>query len=482
MLNLRDPSLLRSQAFVGGEWIDSENRIDVRNPATGERIASVPDLTAADADRAIAAAADAMSAWAATAASERARILRRWFDLLVENTDDLAQILTAEQGKPLAEARGEIGYGAGYVEWFAEEARRMNGEIIPAPSGDRRLVVLREPVGVCAAITPWNFPNAMLARKVAPALAAGCAMVAKPASQTPLSALALADLGERAGLPRGLFSVVTGPAKEIGEAFTRSAVVRKLTFTGSTAVGKLLLRQCADTVKKVTMELGGNAPFVVFPDADLDAAVEGAMVAKYRNTGQTCVCVNRFLLHESIHDAFAEKLTAAVKRLRVGEGTEEGVDQGPLIDEAALEKVEALVADAQAKGASVLLGGGRHPLGGTYFEPTILAGATTEMDFSQEEIFGPVAALYKFSTEAEALAQANDTPVGLAAYFYTRDLARTWRFSEALDYGMVGVNTGAISNPMAPFGGVKESGSGREGSTHGIEDYTVLKYVCMGIG
>ncbi len=481
MLELRDSSLLRSQALVAGEWIDSVRRILVRNPATGEEVASVPDLTAADAARAIAAAASAMTEWAARPASERSKVLRRWFDLLTEHTEDLARILTAEQGKPLAEARGEIGYGAAYVEWFAEEAKRLNGEIIPPPSGDRRILVLRQPVGVCAAITPWNFPNAMLARKVAPALAAGCAMVAKPASQTPLSALALAYLGERAGMPPGLFSVVTGPAAEIGEALTRSPVVRKLTFTGSTGVGKLLLRQCADTVKKVTMELGGNAPFVVFADADLDAAVEGAMAAKYRNTGQTCVCVNRFLLHESIHDAFAEKLVAAVKKLKVGPGTEDGVEQGPLIEEAALQKVENLVADARTKGAQLLVGGERHERGGTFYQPTVLAGATTEMDFAQDEIFGPVSALYRFSTDEEALALANDTAVGLAAYFYTRDLARTWRFSEALEFGMVGVNTGAISNPMAPFGGIKESGSGREGSTHGLEDYTELKYVCVAI-
>ncbi len=479
MLDLRDPTLLRTQALVGGEWIDSDNKIPVTNPASGETIATVPSLTAADADRAIAAAAEAMPAWAERPATERSKVLRRWYDLLVENTEDLARILTAEQGKPLAEARGEIGYGAAYVEWFAEEVKRINGEIIPPPSGAQRIVVLRQPVGVCAAITPWNFPNAMLARKVAPALAAGCAMVAKPASQTPLSALALACLGERAGLPMGLFSVVTGPAKEIGEALTQSPVVRKLTFTGSTGVGKILLKQCADTVKKVTMELGGNAPFVVFPDADLDAAVEGAMAAKYRNAGQTCVCVNRFLLHESIHDEFAEKLTAAVRNLKVGAGTEDGVEQGPLIEEAAVENVETLVADARAKGAKVLVGGERHELGGTFFQPTVLAGATVEMDFAQEEIFGPVSALYKFETDAEALALANDTAVGLAAYFYTRDLGRTWRFSEALEYGMVGVNTGAISNPMAPFGGVKESGTGREGSTHGIEDYTELKYVCV---
>ncbi len=479
MLALDDPSLLRSQALVAGEWISADKTIPVTNPATGEVIATVPSLTAADTDRAIAAAAEAMPGWAARPASDRARILRRWFDLLTENTEDLARILTAEQGKPLTEARAEIAYGAGYIEWFAEEARRVQGEIIPPPSDDRRLLVLRQPIGVCAAITPWNFPNAMLARKVAPALAAGCAMVAKPATQTPLSALALADLGERAGLPAGLFSVLTGPSGEIGGALTASPKVRKLTFTGSTEVGKLLLRQCADTVKKVTMELGGNAPFVVFSDADLDAAVEGAIAAKYRNTGQTCVCVNRFLLHDSIHDAFADKLTAAVRQLKVGPGTEPDADQGPLIDEPALEKVESLVADAVAKGARVLLGGARHALGRTFFEPTIIADATAKMDFSQEEIFGPVSALYRFRTDEEALALANDTSVGLAAYFYTRDLSRAWRFSERLDYGIVGMNTGAISNPMAPFGGVKESGMGREGSTHGIDDYTVLKYVCM---
>ncbi len=479
MLALDDPTLLRSQALVAGEWITSTDTIPVTNPATSETIATVPSLTAADTDRAIAAAAAAMPAWAARPASDRARVLRRWFDLLTENTEDLARILTAEQGKPLTEARAEIAYGADYIQWFAEEARRVQGEILPPPSDDRRLLVLRQPIGVCAAITPWNFPNAMLARKVAPALAAGCAMVAKPATQTPLSALALADLGERAGLPPGLFSVVTGSSAEIGGALTANPIVRKLTFTGSTEVGKLLLRQCADTVKKVTMELGGNAPFVVFPDADLDAAVEGAIAAKYRNTGQTCVCVNRFLLHDSIHDAFADKLTAAVSRLKVGPGTERDVDQGPLIDESALEKVESLVADAVTKGARVLIGGRRHPLGRTFYESTIVADATTKMDFAQEEIFGPVSALYRFRTDEEALALANDTSVGLAAYFYTRDLSRAWRFSEALDYGMVGVNTGAISNPTAPFGGVKESGMGREGSTHGIEDYTVLKSVCL---
>lgn len=479
MLALQDPTLLRSQALVAGEWMTAADTIPVTNPATGETLATVPSLTAADTDRAISAAAEAMPAWAARPASERARVLRRWFDLLVEHTEDLAKILTAEQGKPLAEARAEIAYGAGYIEWFAEEARRIQGEIIPPPSDDRRLLVLRQPVGVCAAITPWNFPNAMLARKVAPALAAGCAMVAKPATQTPLSALALALLGERAGLPTGLFSVLTGPAREIGGALTASPIVRKLTFTGSTEVGKLLLSQCADTVKKVSMELGGNAPFVIFPDADLDAAVEGAIAAKYRNTGQTCVCVNRFLVHDSIHDAFADKLTAAVRQLKVGPGTEPDVEQGPLIDDSALEKVESLVADAIAKGARVVLGGRRHSLGRTFYEPTIIAGATPKMDFAQEEIFGPVSALYRFRTDEEALALANDTSVGLAAYFYTRDLSRAWRFSEALDYGMVGLNTGAISNPMAPFGGVKESGMGREGSTHGIDDYTVLKYVCL---
>jgi len=420
-----------------------------------------------------------MKAWQARTVLERSRILRRWFDLLVENTEDLALILTSEQGKPLAEAKGEIAYGASYLEWFAEEAKRIDGDLIAPPSNDRRILVLRQPVGVCAAITPWNFPNAMLARKVAPALAAGCAMVCKPASQTPLSALALAELGERAGLPPGLFSVLTGPSAEIGEAFTSSPIVRKLTFTGSTAVGKKLMAACAGTVKKVTMELGGNAPFIVFDDADLDAAVEGAMASKYRNTGQTCVCANRLLVQSGVYEAFAEKLVAAVRKLRVGNGLDSGVTQGPLIEGKAVEKVELLVGEAVGKGARILLGGRKHALGGTFYEPTVLADATPAMALAQEEIFGPVAPLFRFETEEEAVALANDTSVGLASYFYTRDLSRIWRVAEALEYGMAGVNTGAISNAMAPFGGVKESGLGREGSKYGIEDYLVLKYVCL---
>ncbi len=481
MLTLRDSSLLISQAYFTGQWLDARSgrTIPVTNPATGEILGSVPEISAEETTDAIAFAATAMVDWQKRSATDRSKILRRWFDLLVENSDDLAAILTAEQGKPLAEAKGEIAYGAGYVEWFAEEAKRVYGDIIPAPSSDRRLVVTKHPVGVCAAITPWNFPNAMLTRKVAPALAAGCAMVLKPATQTPLSALALALLAERAGLPPGLFSVVTGKASEIGGALTASPVVRKLTFTGSTSVGKLLMEQCAATVKKVTMELGGNAPFIVFDDADLDAAVEGAIASKYRNTGQTCVCVNRFLVQDGVHDAFVEKLTAAVTRLRVGNGFDDGVTQGPLIDEPAIEKVEALVADAVSKGAHVTAGGKRHALGGTFYEPTILTGATTTMELAQEEIFGPVSAIFRFATEAEAIALANATDVGLASYFYTCDLGRAWRVAEALEYGIVGLNTGLVSNPMAPFGGIKESGLGREGSKYGIEDYLTVKYICM---
>ncbi len=481
MLALKDPRLLKTQAYVAGEWRDaaSGRTFPVTNPATGETIAHVAELGAAEAHEAIAAAAVAMREWQRRTVLERSRVLRRWFDLLIENTDDLALILTSEQGKPLAEAKGEIAYGAAYVEWFAEEAKRIHGDIIPPPSNDRRLLVLRQPVGVCAAITPWNFPNAMLTRKVAPALAAGCAMVCKPASQTPLSALALAELGERAGIPPGLFSVLTGNAAEIGGAFTSSPTVRKLTFTGSTGVGKTLMAACAGTVKKVTMELGGNAPFIVFDDADLDAAVEGALASKYRNTGQTCVCVNRLLVQAGVYDAFAEKLVAAVHRLKVGNGLETDVQQGPLIDDKAVAKVEELVGDAVGKGARVLLGGKRHALGGTFYEPTVLGGATTEMALAQEEIFGPVSPLFRFETEAEAVALANDTSVGLASYFYTRDLGRIWRVAEALEYGMAGVNTGLISNAMAPFGGVKESGLGREGSKYGLEDYLVMKYVCL---
>ena len=481
MLPLKDPTLMKTHAYAGGVWCDARSgrTSEVRNPATGELLARVPELSAAEAHEAIAVAADRMRDWQQRSVLERSRVLRRWFDLLVENTDDLALILTSEQGKPLAEARGEIAYGAAYVEWFAEEAKRVYGDIIPPPSNDRRIVVLRQPVGVCAAITPWNFPNAMLTRKVAPALAAGCAMVCKPAAQTPLSALALAELGERAGIPPGLFSVLTGPAAEIGEAFTSSPVVRKLTFTGSTAVGKKLLAACAGTVKKVTMELGGNAPFIVFGDADLDAAVEGALASKYRNTGQTCVCANRLLVHNSVADAFAEKLVVAVRDLKVGNGLEPGVQQGPLIDERALVKVEELVADAVGKGARVLTGARRHALGRTFYEPTVLDAVTPDMTLAQEEIFGPVSPLFRFETDEEAIALANDTDVGLASYFYTRDLRRAWRVAEALETGMTGVNTGLISNAMAPFGGVKESGLGREGSKYGIEDYVTLKYICL---
>ena len=481
MLKLTDPSLLCTKAALCGEWRDARSgrTIDVANPATGAVIATVPELSAEEATEAIVSAAAQMEKWKARTAGERSKILRRWFELLIENADDLALILTSEQGKPLAEAKGEIAYGASYIEWFAEEAKRIYGDIIQPPSNDRRLVVLRQPVGVCAAITPWNFPNAMLTRKMAPALAAGCAMVCKPASQTPLSALALVLLAERAGIPPGLLSVLPGKAAEIGGAFTSSPIVRKLTFTGSTGVGKKLMAACAGTVKKVTMELGGNAPFIVFDDADLDAAVEGAMASKFRNTGQTCVCVNRLLVQSGVYDAFAEKLVAAVRKLKVGNGIEDDVTQGPLIDTKALEKVEELVADAVGKGAKILLGGRRHALGGSFYEPTVIDGATMDMEFAQEEIFGPVSPLYRFETEADAIAMANDTDVGLASYFYTKDLGRAWRVAEALEYGMAGVNTGLISNAMAPFGGVKESGLGREGSKYGIEDYLVLKYVCM---
>jgi len=453
--------------------------VAVVNPATGETLAEVPKLSAEEVDEAVSFAHAAMREWQARTALERSKILRRWFDLMTAHADDLAKILTAEQGKPLAEARGEIAYGAAYVEWFAEEAKRIYGDTIPGPARDRRIIVIKQPVGVCAAITPWNFPNAMIARKIAPALAAGCAMVVKPAMQTPLSALALAGLAEEAGVPPGLFSVVTGDAKEIGGALTANQLIRKLTFTGSTSVGKVLLRQCADTVKKVTMELGGNAPFIVFADADLDAAVEGVMASKFRNTGQTCVCVNRLFVHAGVVEAFSAKLAGAVKKLKVGNGFDAGVEQGPLIDGKALAKVEELVADATAKGATVLAGGGRHSLGGTFYEPTILGNCTTGMDLAQEEIFGPVAPIFTFETEEEVIRLANDTSVGLASYFYSRDIGRIWRVAEALEYGMVGINTGLISNAMAPFGGVKESGMGREGSKYGIEDYLTIKYLCL---
>jgi succinate-semialdehyde dehydrogenase/glutarate-semialdehyde dehydrogenase len=452
----------------------------VLDPADGVTIGSVPSLSGEETASALEFAATAMEAWKREPASRRAAILQKWHDLLVAHTEDLACILTAEQGKPLNEARSEVAYGADYVEWFAGEAVRIDGEILQAPTQDKRIMVLKQPVGLCAAITPWNFPIAMVTRKVAPALASGCAMVVKPAPQTPFSCLAIAELALRAGLPPGLFSVVTGEASVIGPVLSTHPLVRKLSFTGSTEVGKLLIAQASGTVKKVTMELGGNAPFVVFEDADLEAAVAGLMLSKFRASGQTCICANRILVHESVSERFTSLLKHAISELRVGPGTQEGVTQGPLIDSAALNKVEHLVGDAVSKGARVLVGGKPHPLGGTFYEPTILEGCTRAMDLWHEEIFGPVVALYGFSTEKEAVSMANDTRVGLASYVYTRDMERFWRVGEALEYGMVGVNTGAISNAAAPFGGIKESGYGREGSSHGIADYLTMKYLCLG--
>ncbi|PQO98692.1 succinate-semialdehyde dehydrogenase (NADP(+)) [Massilia phosphatilytica] len=482
MLELNDPALLRQACLIGGAWVGADEgaTAPVINPADGTVIADVPFCGAAETGRAIAAADAAFQTWRDTTAAERARILRRWHDLVLASQDDLAAIMTAEQGKPLAEALGEIVYAAAYIEWFAEEARRAYGEVIPSPARDRQLVVTREPVGVCAAITPWNFPAAMVTRKVAPALAAGCTIVLKPAQQTPLSALALAELAVRAGVPPGVFSVVTGKASAIGGAMSASPVVRKLSFTGSTPIGIHLMRQCADTVKKLSLELGGNAPFIVFDDADIDAAVAGAIASKYRNAGQTCVCSNRFLVQDGIYDRFAEKLAAAVGLLKVGNGRDAGVTVGPLIDDAAVTKVGELVDDAVAKGARVLAGGRRHVLGRSWYEPTVLADATQAMAVAKDEIFGPVAPLFRFKDEADAIALANDTEYGLAAYFYTTDHARAWRVSRRLEYGMVGVNTGLISTEVAPFGGVKSSGIGREGSRHGLDEYMELKYVAMG--
>ena len=477
---LRDASLVREACYIGGTWVQGKRTFAVNNPATGEVLAHVPDLGAAETARAIAAAQAAQPGWMALTAKERAAILRRWHELILENAEDLALIMTAEQGKPLAEARGEVAYGASFIEWAAEEGKRLYGEIVPSPFKDARIHVLRQPVGVVAAITPWNFPNAMITRKAGPALAAGCAMVVKPAEDTPLSALALAELAARAGVPAGVFNVITGDAPTIGSALTASPDVRMLSFTGSVEVGKLLMRQCADTVKKVSLELGGNAPFIVFDDADLDAAVAGALASKYRNTGQTCVCANRIMVQAGVYDAFAEKLAARVKEMKVGIGTEEGVVQGPLINEQALQKVERLVADAREKGARVLTGGRRHALGGTFYEPTVICDISPDMAIAREEIFGPVAPLMRFETEEEAVRLANDTPYGLAAYFYARDVGRVVRVSEALEYGIVGVNRGIISTEVAPFGGVKESGLGREGGRHGVEEFTELKYVCLG--
>jgi succinate-semialdehyde dehydrogenase/glutarate-semialdehyde dehydrogenase len=482
-LKLKDPTLFRQQCYIDGAWVnaDSGKTLSIRNPANGETLGTVPSMGAAETRRAIEAANAAWPAWRAKTGKERANILRKWFDLMMANQDDLGMILTAEQGKPLAEAKGEIAYGASFVEWFAEEAKRVYGDTIPGHQADKRIVVLKEPIGVCAAITPWNFPNAMITRKAGPALAAGCVMVLKPASQTPFSALAIAELAERAGVPKGVFSVVTGSATAIGGEMTGNPLVRKLTFTGSTQIGKVLMEQCAATVKKTSMELGGNAPFIVFDDADLDAAADGALASKYRNNGQTCVCANRLLVQDKVYDAFAEKLAQRVNTLKVGNGMEAGVTTGPLIDTAAVAKVEEHIADAVAKGARIVMGGKRHALGGLFFEPTILANVTPQMKVAREETFGPVAPLFRFKDEAEAIRMSNDTEFGLAAYFYARDLGRVWRVSEGLEYGIIGTNTGIISTEVAPFGGVKESGIGREGSKYGIEEFLEIKYVCMGI-
>jgi succinate-semialdehyde dehydrogenase/glutarate-semialdehyde dehydrogenase len=481
-MDLQDKSLFHEKCFINGEWCDADSgeTIPVNNPATGETLGTIPKMGAKETARAIDAANAALPAWRAKTAKERAVILRKWFDLMLANQEDLARLMTLEQGKPLAEARGEVLYSASFIEWFAEEGKRIYGDTIPTPNANWRIVVTKEPIGVCAAITPWNFPSAMIARKVGPALAAGCTMVCKPATSTPYSAFAMADLAARAGVPAGVFSVLSGSSTAIGGEITSNPIVRKLTFTGSTEIGKLLAEQCAGTMKKLSMELGGNAPFIVFDDADLDAAVEGAIASKYRNAGQTCVCANRMLVQDGVYDEFAAKLSQAVSGLRVGNGMEAGVNQGPLIDMAAVEKVEAHIADAVGKGARVVIGGKRHAMGGTFFEPTVLANVTTDMAVTREETFGPVAPLFRFKTEAEAVKMANDTEFGLASYFYSRDIGRVWRVSEGLEYGIVGANTGIISTEVAPFGGVKESGLGREGSKYGIEDYLEVKYVCMG--
>ncbi len=478
---LNDKGLLRQQCYIGGEWIDADSgtTIDVTNPATGEKIGTIPKMGGAETGRAITAAEKAQVEWSARTASERSALLMKWRDLLLENQQDLAIIMTAEQGKPLAEAQGEIAYAASFIEWFAEEGKRAYGDVIPQTKSDQRLIVAKQPIGVCAAITPWNFPTAMLTRKAGPALAVGWTMVAKPATATPYSALALAVLAERAGIPKGVFSVVTGSSGAIGGEMTSNPIVRKLTFTGSTEIGKQLMEQCAGTMKKVSMELGGNAPFIIFNDADLDAAVEGALISKYRNTGQTCVCTNRFLVQSGVYDAFAEKLAAAVSKMKVGDGLAGATEQGPMIDTGSLEKVEEHVEDAVSKGGRILTGGKRHALGGTFYEPTVIADANTDMLIASEETFGPVAPLFKFATEEEAISMANDTEFGLASYFYTRDIGRCWRVGEALEYGMVGINTGLVSNAVAPFGGMKESGNGREGSKYGIDDYIEVKYLCM---
>ena len=477
-LTLKDATLLKDKCYVAGEWIGGAATIAVTNPVDDSVVGDVPKLGATETRRAIEAAEKAQKLWARKTAKERAIVLRRWFGLMIDNQEDLARIMTAEQGKPLAESRGEIAYGASFVEFFAEEAKRIYGETIPSPWPNARIVVIRQPLGVVAAITPWNFPNAMITRKAGPALAAGCAFVCKPAGETPLSALALAELGERAGIPPGVFSVITGSAREIGAEMTANPIVRGLTFTGSTEVGRVLMAQCAPTIKKLGLELGGNAPFIVFDDADLDAAVEGAMASKYRNAGQTCVCANRLLIQDGVYDAFAEKLAEAVRKLKVGDGFEAGVTTGPLINPAAVAKVKEHVEDALSKGARIVVGG--KPLGGNFFEPTVLAGVTPEMAVAREETFGPVAPLFRFHTEDQAIEMANATEFGLACYFYARDIGRVWRVAEGLEYGIVGINEGIISTAEAPFGGVKASGIGREGSHHGIEEYVEMKYLLMG--
>jgi succinate-semialdehyde dehydrogenase / glutarate-semialdehyde dehydrogenase len=482
MPTLKDSGLIRNQCYIGGKWVDAANGAarDILNPADGTIVGSVPICGTAETREAIKAALSAFPAWRALSATERSQILHRWYQLMMENQDDLALILTCEQGKPLQEAKGEIHYAASFVQWFAEEARRVYGDVIPSTSVDKRFIALKEPVGVCAAITPWNFPSAMITRKVAPALAAGCTVISKPAGQTPLSALALAVLAERAGMPAGAFNVIAGDTLEIGKELTSNPAVRKLSFTGSTEVGRFLMEQCAPTLKKLSLELGGNAPFIVFDDADLDAAVAGAMASKFRNSGQTCVCANRFLVQDRVYDLFAAKLEEAVSKLTVGNGLDADVTQGPLINGAAVAKVEELLNDALVRGAWLKCGGKRHALGGTFFQPTVLVDVTPDMRISQEEIFGPVAPLIRFQYDFDAISLANDTEFGLAAYFYARDLGRVWRAAEALECGMIGINTGMISSAVAPFGGVKSSGFGREGSKYGIDEYVQIKYLCIG--
>ncbi|WP_048766807.1 NADP-dependent succinate-semialdehyde dehydrogenase [Oligella urethralis] len=482
MQDLSRKDLFKQQAYIDGQWVDADSgeTLEVTNPATGEVLGTVPKMGQAETRRAIEAAERAQKQWRAKSAKERALVLRKWFDLVMQHQDDLARIMTLEQGKPLAEAKGEIAYGAAYLEWYAEEGKRAYGDIIPGPASDRRIVVTKEPVGVCAAITPWNFPSSMITRKVGAALGAGCSMVIKPAAQTPYSAFALCVLAEEAGVPAGLVSVVTGSASEIGKEMTANPIVRKFSFTGSTEIGRLLMSQCSDQIKKVSLELGGNAPFIVFDDADLDAAVEGALISKYRNAGQTCVCANRIYVQDDIYDAFVEKFVAAVNKIKVGAGTEANVTQGPLIDKAAVAKVQEHIDDAVSKGAKVAAGGKQHDLGGLFFEPTVLTEVTSSMKVAKEETFGPLAPLFRFKTEEDVVQMANDTEYGLAAYFYSRDLGRVWRVAEALEYGMVAINTGILSNEAAPFGGIKQSGLGREGAKYGLDDYLETKYMLMG--